>query len=134
MYLGLVLVGATPQVLAQAAMTRQFDVKDEIEHSDGLDKKPKKLAVDADNEEALELDRNIAKSLDRFISTLRSVNTTGPICLSAALHNNRVIWRQQIDLSIDTSVLNFHDPVTRFLSPPHLPRAGLDPLLTIDAS
>ncbi len=39
-YLGLVLVGATPQVLAQAAMTRQFDVKDEIEVKDDLDKKP----------------------------------------------------------------------------------------------
>ncbi len=39
-YLGLVLVGATPQVLAQAAMTRQFNVKDEIEVKDDLDKKP----------------------------------------------------------------------------------------------
>lgn len=39
-YLGLVLVGATPQVLAQAAMARQFNVKDEIEVKDDLDKKP----------------------------------------------------------------------------------------------
>jgi len=39
-YLGLVLAGATPQVLAQAAMARQFDVKDEIEVKDDLDKKP----------------------------------------------------------------------------------------------
>ena len=49
-YLGLVLVGATPQVLAQAAMTRQFDVKDEIEVKDDLDKKPddcEKLAAKA---------------------------------------------------------------------------------------
>lgn len=30
-YIGLVLVGATPQVLAQAAMTRQFDVRNEID-------------------------------------------------------------------------------------------------------
>jgi hypothetical protein len=35
-----VLVGATPQVLAQAAMTRQFDIKTEIEFKDDLDKKP----------------------------------------------------------------------------------------------
>lgn len=40
-YLGLVLVGATPQILAQAAMTKQFNVKDEIEVKDDLDKKPK---------------------------------------------------------------------------------------------
>ena len=39
-YLGLVLAGATPQVLASAAMTRQFDVKDEIEFKDDLDTKP----------------------------------------------------------------------------------------------
>lgn len=39
-YLGLVLVGATPQILAQAAMTKQFNVKDEIEVKDDLDKKP----------------------------------------------------------------------------------------------
>ncbi|MBK6748936.1 MAG: hypothetical protein IPG67_02730 [Acidobacteria bacterium] len=39
-YLGLVLVGATPQILAQAAMTKQFNVKDEIEVNDDLDKKP----------------------------------------------------------------------------------------------
>lgn len=39
-YLGLVLVGATPQVLAQAAMTRQFDIKTEIVVEDDLDKKP----------------------------------------------------------------------------------------------
>ncbi|CAN5526545.1 hypothetical protein BH10ACI2_BH10ACI2_23800 [soil metagenome] len=39
-YLGLVLVGATPQVLASAAMTRQFNVKDEIEFKEDLDNKP----------------------------------------------------------------------------------------------
>ncbi len=39
-YLGLVLVGGTPNVLANAAMTRQFDVRDEIEFNDNLDNKP----------------------------------------------------------------------------------------------
>ncbi len=39
-FLGLVLIGAAPQVLAQAAMTREFNVKDEIEHKDDLDTKP----------------------------------------------------------------------------------------------
>lgn len=46
-YLGLVLVGATPQCLAQAAMTREFSVKDEIEVKDDLDTKP-------DSEKALD--------------------------------------------------------------------------------
>jgi hypothetical protein len=41
-YLGLVLVGATPQVMAhqRAAMTRNFDIRDEIEFKDDLDNKP----------------------------------------------------------------------------------------------
>jgi hypothetical protein len=40
-YLGLVLVGgATPSVLAQAALTRDFDIKNEIVVEDDLDKKP----------------------------------------------------------------------------------------------
>jgi len=40
-YFGLILSGAAPQVLASAAMTRQFDIKDEIEFKDDLDKNPK---------------------------------------------------------------------------------------------
>lgn len=39
-YLGLVLVGASPQVLAQAALTNKFELKDQIEQKDDLDKKP----------------------------------------------------------------------------------------------
>jgi hypothetical protein len=40
-YLGLMLVGASPQIIAQrAATTRNFDIHDEIEFKDDLDKKP----------------------------------------------------------------------------------------------
>ena len=39
-YLGLVLIGGTPPVLAHAAMTQQFDIQSEIEVKDNLDKKP----------------------------------------------------------------------------------------------
>ena len=38
-YLGLVLVGAPP-ILAHAAMTRHFDIQNEIEVKDDLDKNP----------------------------------------------------------------------------------------------
>jgi hypothetical protein len=41
-YLGLVLVGATPPVLAQAALTQRFEIQHEIETEDDLDKKPDK--------------------------------------------------------------------------------------------
>ncbi len=39
-YLGLVLVGGTPPVLAHAAMTKHFDIQNEIEVKDDLDEKP----------------------------------------------------------------------------------------------
>jgi hypothetical protein len=39
-YLGLVLVGGTAPILAHSAMTRDFDIKNEIEFKDDLDKKP----------------------------------------------------------------------------------------------
>jgi len=45
-YFGLILAGATPQVLANAAMTRQFDVKDEVEIKDDLDTKPNGVDFD----------------------------------------------------------------------------------------
>lgn len=58
-YLGLVLVGATPQVLAQAAMTRQFDIKTEIVVEDDLDKKP-------DEDLFLSSVVNLVKELDKL--------------------------------------------------------------------
>ena len=56
-YLGLVLIGAPP-ILAQAALARQFDIQNEIEVKDDLDKKPddetcselKAKTKDADNQ------------------------------------------------------------------------------------
>ena len=45
-YLGLVLVGGTPPVLAHAAMTRHFDIQNEIEVKDDLDKKPDDEKID----------------------------------------------------------------------------------------
>jgi hypothetical protein len=45
-YFGLVLVGASPQVLAQAALTSKFDIKDQIEKQDDLDRNPEDVAQD----------------------------------------------------------------------------------------
>jgi len=46
-YLGLVLVGGSvPQVLAHGALTRNFELQDEIEAKDDLDKKPEGDSID----------------------------------------------------------------------------------------
>ncbi|MBL8180887.1 MAG: hypothetical protein JNL64_04685 [Blastocatellia bacterium] len=56
-YLGLVLAGATPQILAQAATTRLFDVKDEIEVKEDLDNKPDDCELLRDGVRKLEVDK-----------------------------------------------------------------------------
>ena len=45
-YLGLVLVGASPQVLANAATNSLFDLRNEIEFKDDLDNKPDEACFD----------------------------------------------------------------------------------------
>lgn len=67
-YLGLVLVGATPQVLAQAATAKQFSVKDEIEVKDDLDKNPNGLS----SVNALE---SYLFDTEAFLKTLQAVNS-----------------------------------------------------------
>lgn len=46
LYLGLVFVGATPQMLTFAALTRNFDVQNEIEVKDDLDNTPDKEEIE----------------------------------------------------------------------------------------
>jgi hypothetical protein len=70
-YLGLVLVGGSMSpVLAQAALTRNFDIQDEIEFKDDLDKKPKD-----DIEKNRDID--IAKALITFIEDLQKLQSIG---------------------------------------------------------
>ena len=66
-YLGLVLVGA-PHVLAQAATTRQFDVKDEIEKKDDLDKNPNGCDLARSDHEIKDLETEYLWFNDRSIS------------------------------------------------------------------
>ncbi len=72
-YLGLVLVGAPP-ILAHAAMTRHFDIQNEIEVKDDLDKKPKN-----DNElnQDIELIKKleIAKAINIFLDDLKKLES-----------------------------------------------------------
>ena len=69
-YLGLVLAGATPQVLAQAAMTKEFNVKDEIEVKEDLDKKPGNGADDPVTESI----RVYLRDLDAYFSDIRKAD------------------------------------------------------------
>ncbi|MEO8041626.1 MAG: hypothetical protein ABI646_03350 [Acidobacteriota bacterium] len=69
-YLGLVLVGgAAPSVFAHGALTRPFELKDEVEVTDDLEKKP-------DDEQALE---TYASALESIFITASEINDTFPL-------------------------------------------------------
>lgn len=72
-YLGLVLVGSAP-VLAQAALTRNFDIKNEIVVEDDLDKKPD----DGINEDVEIIEKfQIAEAIIQFVAELKMLENTG---------------------------------------------------------
>jgi hypothetical protein len=72
-YLGLVLVGGTPQVLAQAAMTRQFNVREEIEFKEDLDNQPDgPCVVEAAHLASKTVKGLISSSVGKFLSTFVS--------------------------------------------------------------
>lgn len=69
-YLGLVLVGSSPQVLAHAATTRIFDVQNEIEWEE-----------DSDNPESKEINDFLAlepeRAIAEFIGELKKIRRSG---------------------------------------------------------
>lgn len=75
-YLGLVLVGATP-VLGHAATTRNFEISDEIEVKDDLDRKPD----DKRSPLAMSIG-NYYSDLEYFIASLERLQRTGKFDLA----------------------------------------------------
>lgn len=71
-YLGLVLVGApTPQVFAHGALTRSFELTDEIEAKDDLDKNP-------DGEIGLNLSiKSYLEDVESFLGALQTLGHNG---------------------------------------------------------
>lgn len=76
-YFGLVLVGAAPQVLAHAAMTRNFDIHDEIEFKDDLDKKP-----DDERSSVSDSIQVYFQDVEYFLATLQKLNKSGKFDLA----------------------------------------------------
>jgi hypothetical protein len=71
-YLGLVLVGGAAPVLAHSALTRDFDIKNEIEFKDNLDKKP-----DDEKENLSDSVERYFDKLESFIKDLRKLHSIG---------------------------------------------------------
>ena len=128
-YLGLVLVGATPQVLAQAAMTRQFNVKDEIEFKEDLEKKPDRAVADDDQDPAVQTGHLVSLSIDKFLSGFAAVGplSNSPILVVRAAR----IAPAKFD-TLEQSISKLRS-LRSAITVANLPRAGLDSLPAIDA-
>jgi len=127
-YLGLVLVGATPQVLAQAAMTRQFNVKDEVEVKDDLDKKPDTSITDDKSEALPKSDKLVSNSLDKFLSKY------SPSVYSARTVRPLTVYRELTPNLKEHNQFSEHHPfLMTLVAVTNLPRAGLKSLVAIDA-
>ncbi len=73
MYLGLVLVGGSaPQVFAHGALTRHFELQDEIEAADDLDNKP-----DSDASSLSLSIKTYLEDVEFFLSTLNRLRQRG---------------------------------------------------------
>src|SRR5688572_15765215 len=68
-YLGLVLVGATPPVMAHAALTQRIEIQNEIETDDDLDKNPDNESIDFTKS----LD-NYFKEVGNFVKDLQKLH------------------------------------------------------------
>ncbi len=75
-YLGLVLIGAPP-ILSQAALTRNFDIQNEIEFKDNLDKKPDGEEVENSSKE--DFPALFAQFLDEVKKSIESGKIALPI-------------------------------------------------------
>ena len=128
-YLGLVLAGATPQVLAQAAMTRQFDVKDEIEFKDDLDNKPDSSLIGEIDERAEQTRRLVSGSLSNFLIGFDPVAADPFITSVSPFDTVFVSYEDASSQSRKHQNHRFH-AITEILSVSNLARGSLDPAAT----
>ncbi len=100
-YLGLVLIGAPP-VLAQAALTRNFDIQNEIEVKDDLDKKPKNNDELNDGVELIQ-QLNIAKAINNFLDDLKKLESIGKFNPKTDWNFSHKVWLQEFGATNSSS-------------------------------
>jgi hypothetical protein len=133
-YLGLLVVGgAAPQVFAHSATTRNFELVDEIEVKDDLDKNPRESSNSTDSHRASNEDLLVTAAVIRYLDQFVK-------CLELNHDTPEQEW-QSNTISANTSVQppdsfefrssnNFRK---QFIQTARLPRAGLDSLLAKNA-
>ena len=103
-YLGLILTGGTPQVLAHAALTRTFDVRDEIDVVDDQDRKP--------DGERSPLNMSVQvylEDVEYFLSSLGKLKTAGKFDLGKDSFN---VVQRSMQPCIDANIAGRYTPIT----------------------
>lgn len=125
-YLGLVLVGGSsaavaPQVLAQAALTRNFEIQTEIEVKDDLDNKP-----DADEEikDFSNYLESYFRSVGNFVDDLQKLHSIGKFDLDLDYDKFEVYELGFVPCNVDG------DPVRRTETTKRNNNRWLEPALT----
>src|SRR4051812_6725774 len=129
-YLGLVLVGGTPQVLANAATTRHFDIKDEIEFQDKLDKDPDLKPSQRSISDAVANAKQV-----KFVPLVRLLKQFGQFLPISVFHSTagtssfQSVEIARTDLFYDDSRARASVPRFSGLTVNHLARSSIEPFL-----
>jgi hypothetical protein len=132
-YLGIVLAGATPQILAQAATAKQFSMKDEIEAKDSLDKEPDGITTGNQQGATAETDRKIIRSFERFLAKFKAVDSERLFCTSLECESDSIDSGSDTEALVKSNIVTNHVSLDQILAITNLPRAGLDLLLATNA-
>ncbi len=130
-YLGLVLVGAPTGILAQpAAMTRNFDISEEFEIADDLDKKPDDAVIETEpiTTDTSAYSVTVAKLLQQFRTSPRThcfYAETTSIISTRIVPAKILLARYQNELQQKTA--------QKCLLFGILPRSDIDPLTAFSA-
>lgn len=129
-YLGLVLAGATPQILAQAATTRQFDVKDEIEYKEDLDTKPDRAESILESDET---DEKVSRAIKTFLAKFKPTIPVDAYLASEARTDTglaALYWRSS---TVKPSSSKHTPRLEHTITVSNFARADLDALLATSA-
>ncbi|MBK7392901.1 MAG: hypothetical protein IPI64_06300 [Chloracidobacterium sp.] len=132
-YLGLVLAGATPQVLANAATAKQFDLRDEIEMVDDLDNKPDQASSIETETPSPQTNDHVSNSVRKFLAkfqTAGSLHTFAATSSPVQFVKIAAAKVSPIATSVDRKI-GFR--LDQILTLTNFPRGSLDPLLASDA-
>jgi hypothetical protein len=131
-YVGLLLAGATPQVFANAATTRNFDIKDEIEFQDKLDRDPDSSGPSSGADSLANATREKFVPLARLLKQFRSFLPIGIFHSTARLRSTEAAAIVRLNFVYDDLEARAALPRYGSLQVNHLARSSIDLLLTND--